>query len=84
MRIFVGRRDEDGGLGIAAVAGAAADFVFGWRLELGEEVLVDVLVHAHHDAGAVFHGVGVGGEIEVPGGGGGVGIFGVAVVALDA
>jgi len=66
------------------VAGAAADVMLGGRLELGEEVLVDFFVHAHHDASAVFHGVCVGGEVEVAGGGAGRGILGVTVVALDA
>jgi ABC-2 type transport system ATP-binding protein len=82
--MLVGRRDEGEGLGVAAVAGAAGDFLLGWRLELGEEVLVDLLVHAHHGAGAVLHGVGVGGEVEVAGGGGGRGVLGVAVVTPDA
>jgi hypothetical protein len=83
--LVVGWGDEDCGLRVAAVAGAAANFVRGGRgLELGKEALIDFLVHAHHYAGAVFHGVGVGGKVEVAGGGGGVGVFGVAVFTVDA
>ena len=51
---------------------------------MGEEFLVDVHAHADHEAGAVFDGVGVGGEVEVAGGGGWVGVLGVAVVTVDA
>ncbi len=83
--IVVGWRDEDGGLGGAAVAGAAGDLVGGRRvLQLGDEVLVDVHAHAEHEAGAVFDGIGVGGEVEMAGGGGWMGVPGVAVVTLDA
>jgi hypothetical protein len=76
---------EDGWFGVAAVAGAATDFVFSrWVLEFGEEVLIDLLVHAHHDACAILFGIGVGGEVEVAGGGARRGVFDVAILALDA
>jgi hypothetical protein len=74
-------RHEDQRLRVATVAGAATDLVCGWRvIELGEEALVDVLVHADHDPGAVLHGVGVGLGVEASGGG----VLGVAIVTLDA
>ena len=83
--MLFGCGNEDGWFGVAAVAGAATDFVFGWGvLEFGKEVLIDFLVHAHHDAGAILFGVGVGGEVEVASGGARRGVFDVAILALDA
>ena len=56
--------DEGERLGVAAVAGAAGDLLAGGRgLELGDEALVDLLAHVDHDAGAIFHGVVVRGEV---------------------
>jgi hypothetical protein len=76
-----GWRDEDGGFGHAAMAGAAVDVVFWFGIsELGEELGVDGVGHLHHDASAVFHGIGVGGEVEAASGV----VFGVAIVAADA
>ncbi len=77
--------DEGGRLGLAAVAGAAGDLLAGGRgLELGDEALVDLLAHVDHDAGAIFHGVVVGGEVEVADARLVGGVLGVAVVAVDA
>ena len=83
--VGVGGGDEGGRLGVAAVAGAAGDFVGGGRVfELGEKALIDLVGHADHGAGAVFDGVVVGGEVEVADAGFVGGVLGVAVVAVDA
>jgi hypothetical protein len=83
--IVVWGRHEGLRLRVAAVTGAATDLLAGGRgLELGEKRLIDLLAHAHHYAGAVFHGVVVGGEVEVADCGGRRGVLGVAVVALYA